>query len=173
MKTPDAIPVLSEIVLRTIITHAHEVACVFHHGQKRNDGKPYITHPEAVAERVHSLPLRPIALLHDVIESTTITVAHLQSLFPDWITDRVVILTRPAAMSYADYILQTGADWACRTIKRADIEHNMGDLKAGSLRDKYALALLVLNFFDTTEILDNVLTLQKSKLHLTTGAKTD
>jgi (p)ppGpp synthase/HD superfamily hydrolase len=167
MKVPPVIPPLSEAELQTLVTRAHQVAKEAHRGQKRNDGKTaYITHPEAVAERLGHPQLRPLCLLHDVIEQTPFTEKQLREDFPAWIADRVMLLTRQPGVSYADYILQTGADWACRSVKRADLEHNMADLKAGSLLDKYAMALLVLSLFDTTETLSNILNQQKIKLHL-------
>jgi len=170
MKEIAPIPALSEAELTHIIEHARLIAKEAHHGQRHNE-KPYITHPEAVAEKVHSLPLRPVALLHDVLEDTLVTEALLRQDFPPWVVDRVVLLTRPPGMSYADYILRAGADWACRIIKHADIEHNMSTLKGGSLRDKYALALLVLGFFDTTEILRNIVEMQRCRLHLSGPVK--
>jgi len=133
--------------MRTIkeqIELAKSIATEAHEGQKRKDGKLYITHPEAVAEKV-SDELKPIAWLHDVIEDTNITKEKLISLGVNRHTANCVqSLTRKKGTTYFDYINQIICSTNMRSIfqvKIADLEHNMSDLKEGSLKDKYRFAI--------------------------------
>ncbi len=61
------------------IHQAYLTALAAHQGQKRHTGEPYITHPVAVACILADMKLDHhtimAALLHDVIEDTSITKA--------------------------------------------------------------------------------------------------
>ncbi|MFZ0170650.1 MAG: HD domain-containing protein, partial [Acidimicrobiales bacterium] len=58
----------------SIVRRAHSLAMKAHHGQRRDSGEAYITHPVAVATIVAELGLDAIsasaALLHDAVEDT-------------------------------------------------------------------------------------------------------
>ena len=68
---------LSEQTPEFWIVKAKEIATEAHEGQKRSDGKPYITHPARVAAAVKDR-LKPIAWLHDVVEDTRVTLDDLK-----------------------------------------------------------------------------------------------
>ena len=59
------------------IRAAFELAARAHRGQKRKDGSPYVTHAVAAAEIIVEMGLDEdaivAALLHDVIEVTSVT----------------------------------------------------------------------------------------------------
>jgi len=120
---------------------------------------PYWTHPEAVAKEVQRrMKERGIygtiqinravaaAWLHDVIEDTEYTKENLQDEFSDEIVDTVVCLTREKdkGENYFDFIQKVDCHNIARIIKICDIEHNMSDLKEGTLKDKYRFALYML-----------------------------
>jgi len=67
------------------LTAAYEIAFHAHEDQKRDTGEPYITHPLAVANILagYRLDVSSIitALLHDVIEDTSVTLASVQKRF--------------------------------------------------------------------------------------------
>src|SRR4051812_49162640 len=93
---PAEVPVnINTAELDYLIAMADREMANAHQGQvRKNTGVPYNTHPRAVAETVTRTG-RPIALLHDVIEDNPkYTATYLRSKFPDWIVDRVVMLTR-------------------------------------------------------------------------------
>ena len=123
---------------------ALDLATEAHRGQKRNHSRlPYITHPIAVAESVRP-ELKPIALLHDVLEATHLSEDYLRLRFPAWIVDRVALLSR-SGQPYDRYLLLLGTDPPARAVKKADLDHNLSDLKPGTQRDKYLLAKALLN----------------------------
>ena len=89
------------------------------------------------------ISLRSIALLHDVLEEYP--ESKLRELFPDWVVDRVVMLSRKPGEEYVDFIMRIGRDDSAAAVKRADLTDNLKDLKSGSLRDKYLMALKMLD----------------------------
>ncbi len=130
--------------MNEIVELAKTIATRAHAGQKRKfSGLDYITHPAAVAAQFpNDLESQAVAWLHDVPEDCPdYTSAYLQELgIPLNIISRVYDLTRRKGESYADYI------WRLRgnDLKMADVRHNLSDLKPGTLRDKYELAIILL-----------------------------
>lgn len=125
----------------------YEIAKKAHEGQKRwGSGLPYITHPEVVASKFIDEKLKCIAILHDVLEDSEIPA---QDLLKEGVDVNIIvvveILTRKKDESYKDYILRVMEDVDATKIKIEDIKHNLLDLKQGSLRDKYELALILLH----------------------------
>ncbi len=139
-----------EQVTDELIASADKWAAEAHRGQYREfkvlvDGEmrliEYIDHPRAVAALVPR-HLKPLALLHDVVEdcSHVLSYDQLCMMFPAWITERLLILSRPHDKPYMDYITGIKEDAACTTVKLADLQHNMSDLKPCSLMSKYMAA---------------------------------
>jgi hypothetical protein len=68
-----------------LIRRAYQVAAHWHHGQQRNSGEPYVSHPLAVAmiaaEAGADDPTLCAALLHDALEGTGYTLAALGEEF--------------------------------------------------------------------------------------------
>lgn len=68
-----------------------------------------------------------VALLHDVVEDTDVTVGSIRDGFGDDVADAVSLLTRPRDVTYAEYvrsIADSGNDVAIR-VKMADLTQNM------------------------------------------------
>ena len=133
---------------------AARIATEAHKGQTRWDKTiPYITHPAAVAraliEAGYSELYVSAAWLHDVIEDTDITAQDLRDkgVDPD-VIEAVKILSKTDDVSYLDYILAVSGNWLARVVKIHDLKHNMIDLKKGSMRQKYELALYILEQCD-------------------------
>ncbi len=82
-----------------LLREALETARKAHAGQLRrgSDGRPYIDHPVAVAERLYQLGYRDevvaAALLHDVVEKSEVESDELREVFGDPVTDLVEALT--------------------------------------------------------------------------------
>lgn len=137
-------------------------ATLAHKGQFRKNGKEYITHLIAVAEKaielseVEQTPITDeviiaTALLHDVLEDTKYTIEDVNDiLFSAGFTSaqrfdiRVALslLTKPANMSsllIVDYTLAIKRNPLARIVKLADIDHNCSDLEEGNLKQKYLL----------------------------------
>lgn len=128
----------------TLLDLAQHVATNAYKGQKRHNGDPYITHPERVAAALNYLDAKIIAWLHDVVEDTDVTLNAIRADFGDTIADAVDSVTKRKGESYLDFILRAKLHPIGAGVKIADIKDNLRDLKRGSLRDKYILALHIL-----------------------------
>ena len=70
------------MIYTPLTVKAMNVAYNAHHGQKDKAGAPYIFHPIHVAEQMEDETTTCIALLHDVLEDTSVTLAELEREFP-------------------------------------------------------------------------------------------
>lgn len=77
-----------------------------HHGQTDQRGMPYIFHPYHLAEQMTDEISVCVALLHDVVEDTPITIEMLEKEFPKQVTDAVRLLTHDENTDYFDYVRQ-------------------------------------------------------------------
>ena len=148
---PLSIPDLAELT-----ELARRVARDAHHNQTRSLMKktgtaklatppPYFDHVESVANNV-SAKAKPVAYLHDVIDENphVYPITRLRDMFPSWITDRLVLLSRANGDDYDTHIVLLSQDWLCREVKIEDLKDNLSDLVKGTLRDKYRLSLHLL-----------------------------
>jgi GTP diphosphokinase / guanosine-3',5'-bis(diphosphate) 3'-diphosphatase len=105
---------------------AIEIAAVAHTGQTDKAGQPYILHPLRVMLRVHTEEEMITAVLHDVVEDTTVT---LQDLRREGFSDRVVAaveaLTKRKGENRLEAAKRAAADAIARVVKLADNAENM------------------------------------------------
>lgn len=105
---------------------AISIALKAHKGQLDKGGHPYILHPLAVMNRVESMEEKIVAVLHDVIEDTEVTIGELRTLgFSEEILTAVHLLTRSKEDSYEEFIEKTTTNPIARIVKIADIQENM------------------------------------------------
>lgn len=128
--------------LEGMICRAKEIALKAHKGQKRKNGDPYYTHPQAVAkileDRKVSSIFIAVAWLHDVVEDTKWTLEDLcKEGMPEIVVSMVDMLTKRKGEKYLDYILRVKETQLAIPVKLADMEHNSGDLPKGDKRNKY------------------------------------
>ena len=122
------------------IRAAYEMARAAHEGQKRKDGSPYVTHCVAAADISVDLGLDEdsiiAALLHDVIEDTTLTHADIAHQFGPAVADIVEGVTKLTRMQVATkedeqmenlrkMLMAMAKDIRVILIKIADRLHNM------------------------------------------------
>ena len=142
-------------MLHTPLTHkALCIAYRAHEGQRDKAGIPYIFHPFHLAEQMPDELTTCVALLHDVVEDTPLTLDDLAGDFPPEITNAVALLTHQPGTSYDDYIRALRDDPIAATVKRADLLHNsdearlalcpISDAEKNRLREKYQKALTLL-----------------------------
>src|SRR5438093_599416 len=128
-----------------LVERAFEFSETAHRGQFRKSGEPYITHPLAVASilsqwRIDAEGLAA-ALLHDVMEDTSVTRSQLESRFGrpvaemvDGVSklDQIEFSTREEAQaeSFRKMLLAMARDVRVILIKLADRLHNMRTLDA-------------------------------------------
>ncbi len=112
----------------------------------KNSELPYIVHPIAVADKFKDETRKIVAVMHDTLEDTKLTSFDLTTRykFNMNIVMAIKILTHRDDQSYLEYILGCKDNDITKDMKIEDIKHNLSDLKPGSLRDKYMLALYIL-----------------------------
>ncbi|MDE5861061.1 MAG: HD domain-containing protein [Ruminococcus sp.] len=112
------------MIYTELTNKAMQIAYKAHHGQYDLNGVPYIFHPYHVAEQMPDEITTCVALLHDVIEDTSVTIEELEQVFPAEVTEAVRLLTHEKDTEYLDYIGRIKDNPVARTVKLADIAHN-------------------------------------------------
>ena len=106
---------------------ALKVATEAHAGQFDKSGVPYIEHPKTVAAIFENDEIRYIvALLHDVVEDTNITLDDLRKMgFPEEVIEAVDILTKRKGEDYFQvYLKRVKQNSTTRDVKISDVYHN-------------------------------------------------
>lgn len=89
----------------TLLTNkAMKIAYDAHHGQLDCNDVMYIFHPYHLAEQMNDGIITCVALLHDVIEDTDITLEKFEKDFPEEVTDALKLLTHNVSTYYFEYI---------------------------------------------------------------------
>lgn len=126
-----------------------------HHGQDDKAGLPYVFHPFHLAERMDDETSVCVALLHDVVEDTEVTLQDLEAEFPPEVVEAVRLLTREPGVDYSDYVRAVKGNAVAARVKLADLDHNMDESRfSGSeglrpddlsrLQERYAKAREIL-----------------------------
>ena len=104
---------------------ALQIAAKAHEGQKDKSGLPYILHPLRVMMRVEGEEAQIVAVLHDVIEDTSVSAADLrQAGFSEQVVATVLCVTHRKDEPYADYVVRCKSNEVARRVKVADLEDN-------------------------------------------------
>lgn len=112
-----------------LIETALAIALAAHRGQRDKSGAAYILHPVRLMAQFDDTPTRVVALLHDTVEDSALTLDDLRARgFPEAIVAGVEAMTRRADETYEAFIARAGANPLARRVKRADLADNM-DLK--------------------------------------------
>jgi (p)ppGpp synthase/HD superfamily hydrolase len=107
------------------------LAAEAHRGQTDKLGEAYVRHVVRVAERLDSDEARIVALLHDVLEDTTVTADLLRARgVPDGVVEHVVALTRRDGEAYEAYVDRIAGNDLARAVKLADLADNLERLPA-------------------------------------------
>ena len=108
------------------LDHALKIALKAHAGQKDRGGAPYILHPLRLMMQMESEFEMLAAVLHDVIEDSSVTLDHLiKAGFAEEVIEAVDALTLKEGQSYDDYIEGCAANPIALKIKIADLNDNM------------------------------------------------
>ena len=96
-----------------------------HKEQVDKTGLPYVFHPFHLAEQMTDELSVVCALLHDVVEDTSLTLEDLSKMgFPARVTEVLALLTHDPAVPYFDYVTAIASDPIAREVKLADLRHN-------------------------------------------------
>lgn len=123
-----------------------------HKDQFDKSGIPYVYHPFHLVERMDDEYTTCVALLHDVVEDTEMSLDDLKSQgFPDKVIEALSLMTHDDSIEYLDYIRALKDNALARKVKLADLAHNSDlsrleivDEKAIQRVKKYKQAILIL-----------------------------
>ena len=116
------------MIYTELTIRAMNLAYTAHHGQYDKGGVPYIFHPIHLAEQMDDEISTCVALLHDTVEDTAVTLEQLAAEFPKEVVDAVALLTHADGVEYFDYVRAIKANPIAVQVKLADLNHN-GDPK--------------------------------------------
>jgi (p)ppGpp synthase/HD superfamily hydrolase len=110
----------------SLLEKALLIATKAHEGQVDKAGESYILHPIRVMLKMSEEYDKIIAVLHDVIEDTSISYEYLRTEgFPEEIIAGIDDVTRREGESYKEFILRAKLNPRARRVKLADLEDNM------------------------------------------------
>lgn len=108
-----------------MLSKAINIATDAHQGQKDKAGEPYILHPLRVMLKMKDDDSRIVAVLHDVIEDTWVSLDLLQHKgFNQDIIDAIDCITRRENEKYFDFIRRCKHNNIAKFVKLADLEDN-------------------------------------------------
>lgn len=124
-----------------------------HKDQVDKSGLPYVFHPFHLAEQMKTEETTVVALLHDVVEDTQVTLDQLTEMgFGREVVEAVALMTHEKGVDYMDYVAAIKDNPIAKAVKLADLAHNSDltridvvDEKAIQRREKYLKAIDFLN----------------------------
>lgn len=82
-------------------------------------------HPFRVASKMDDEFSTCVALLHDVVEDTSTTIADLRAMgFPMAVTEALALMTHDKTVPYMDYVLKIKTNEIATKVKLADLADN-------------------------------------------------
>jgi len=139
---------------------AIEMAVQAHRGQVDKAGEVYLLHPLRVMLRVreqgYRVEVQAAAVLHDVVEDTSVTLDDVAALDPAVAVLVEAVIQRPEE-AYVDFVRRAAQDPETRAIKLADVEDNQSRLvrlrpeEAEPLAKRYEKALEILRAEDESK----------------------
>ena len=140
------------MIYTPLTCEAMKIAYAAHHGQVDNGGIPYIFHPYHLAEQMQDEYTTCVALLHDVVEDTDVTLEELAKIFPAEVVEAVGMMTHGKDEPYLDYVRRVKRNPIAKAVKLADLRHNSDEsrmpgadeARLAYFREKYRKAFEIL-----------------------------
>ncbi len=111
-----------------------------HKEQRDKSGAPYIFHPFHLAEQMTDEYTTCVALMHDAVEDTDITLEQLAAEgFPSEVVEALGLMTHDDGTPYMEYVARLKDNPIARAVKLADLAHNSDMSRLDSI-DDYAVA---------------------------------
>ena len=116
---------------------AMKIAYEAHKDQVDKSGLPYIFHPFYLATQMDTEETIIVALLHDVIEDSDITLIELQQYgFSNNVLDALILLSHKESIPYPDYVQKIKSNDVARKVKLPNLKHNSDTARLESVDDK-------------------------------------
>ncbi len=107
------------------IEKAIEIAAKAHAGTQDKSGVPYILHPIRVMLGVEGEAAQIVAVLHDVVEDTPLTLDDIRSEgFNVEVVEALSLVTHEPDQSYAEYVIACKPNPIARQVKLSDLRDN-------------------------------------------------
>lgn len=128
------------------------LAALAHKGQVDKAGEAYICHPLRLMLTMTTEAERMVAVLHDAVEDTDVTLASLEAVgYQPEVVAAVAMLTHEPDVPYMDYVRCIAGNALARKVKMADLRDNinLSRISAPTAKDharieKYQAALKLL-----------------------------
>lgn len=105
---------------------ALQIAVTAHAGQVDKGGQPYILHPLRVMQAMTGNNQRIVAILHDVVEDSSVTTDSLRTKgFSEEILAAITALTKRNGEDYLGFVVRAASNNLARPVKVADIRDNL------------------------------------------------
>lgn len=96
-----------------------------HKNQLDKSGLPYVFHPFHIAEQMKDEDTTIAALLHDVVEDTSVTLEDLKKYgFSEEVISAIAVMTHDPNVEYMEYIAQVKKNPIAAAVKLEDLRHN-------------------------------------------------
>jgi (p)ppGpp synthase/HD superfamily hydrolase len=96
-----------------------------HKEQTDKSGLPYVFHPWHVAESMDDEITATVALLHDAVEDTDLTLEGVREAgFPEEVVAALGCMTHDDSVDYMGYVRALAPNAVARKVKLADLKHN-------------------------------------------------
>lgn len=111
--------------MKNALGTAIAIAAKAHADQVDKGGAAYILHPLRIMSKFHDETHRIVAVLHDVVEDSEVTLEDLRRAgFSELVVSAVDYLTRRDGESYSAFIDRCGNHPIARAVKLADLGDN-------------------------------------------------
>ena len=112
--------------MNELLDKAIAIAHIAHDGQVDKGGKPYIGHPKRVMNNVETLSAKIVAVLHDAVEDTDLTLEDLRVAgFSDVIIEAINAITKREGEKLNNYLKRVMDNEIALRVKIADMTDNM------------------------------------------------
>lgn len=120
-----AIPVSRKNKNVATIEKAIEIAARSHAGMKDKQGKPYLLHPIRVMMGVEGEATQIVAVLHDVVEDTPVTIEEIEAEgFSAEVVAALRLVTHDKSQPYSEYVIACKPNQIAREVKLSDLRDN-------------------------------------------------
>jgi (p)ppGpp synthase/HD superfamily hydrolase len=119
------------------LERAIELAVEHHKGQVDKAGKPYILHPLRLMMSVDNDDEKIVAVMHDIVEDTDITLDDLKNEgFSEQVISAIECVTKKKGEDYNSFIKRISRNRLATRVKLADLEDNMDLSRLDTVTDK-------------------------------------
>lgn len=122
-----------------LLVRAITIAVQAHGTDTDKGGMPYILHPLHVMDCVEGIDAKIVAVLHDTVEDTNITLVLLRAMnFPERIVQAIDAITKRKGEKNVAYWQRVKANPLALQVKFADMAHNYSEGRLAALTKEEA-----------------------------------